>query len=175
MDRLYILTLKLPLTENYIDASRFLAQSQLRSSVLRDAQRHFTGSTHPAPLFFSTADFPAEDREHEQEILDYYALKSSRRHFGVYADSSSENGEGQGNQSALVVKDIKSSWDPRSSHESQPERERDSHTNSIEPRRIHNQGHIDTAKRLSNSNHLISSKNSKLYSYVSTSANPYHH
>lgn len=41
-----------------------------------------------APLFFSAADNLPEDHEHDQEVQDFYALKSSRRHFGAYADSS---------------------------------------------------------------------------------------
>lgn len=43
-------------------------------------------SSQPAPLFYSaTDDFREEDdeREHEREIADYYALQRSRRHLGA--------------------------------------------------------------------------------------------
>jgi len=68
-------------------------------------------------LFQSTTEFQADDHEHEQEISDYYALKSSRRHFGVYADSESESDQGQSSQNIIGAKDIKSSWNPSQSHE----------------------------------------------------------
>lgn len=46
-----------------------------------------------APLFHSAADFLPEDPEHEQEVQDYYALKSSRRHFGGYGEGSEGAGD----------------------------------------------------------------------------------
>jgi hypothetical protein len=43
---------------------------------------------NPAPLFHSVADYLPDDPEHEQEVQDFYALKSSRRHFGAYTLAS---------------------------------------------------------------------------------------
>lgn len=64
------------------DASRFLAQSQTRMSAMREGR--LNGPPNPAPLFHSAADYLPDDPEHEQEVQDFYALKSSRRHFGGY-------------------------------------------------------------------------------------------
>ncbi|KAL7274350.1 hypothetical protein RUND412_002764 [Rhizina undulata] len=66
-------------------ASRFLAQSQTRMSAIRDGR--YNNPPNQAPLFHSTAEYLPDDPEHEQEVQDFYALKSSRRHFGAYTDS----------------------------------------------------------------------------------------
>jgi hypothetical protein len=109
------------------DASKFLQQSQTRMSAIREGR--LTTQT-PAPLFHSAADFLPEDPEHEQEVQDFYALKSSRRHFGPYAPSSAtgaeededDNGEysdedstqelrrSRGRSQYLGLGNIKSSW-----------------------------------------------------------------
>lgn len=41
-----------------------------------------------APLFFSVADHLSDDHEHDQEVQDLYTLRSSRRHFGAYVEST---------------------------------------------------------------------------------------
>lgn len=66
----------------------------------------------PAPLFHSAADYLPDDPEHEQEVQDFYALKSSRRHFGAYASSNAtvtEEDEDEGDYSEESTQELQRS------------------------------------------------------------------
>lgn len=93
------------------DASRFLAQSQTRMSAIREGRLNNPHNT--APLFHSAADFMPPDEEHEQEVQDFYALKSSRRHFGAYASSNAtvheEDDEEDGDYSGGSTQELRQS------------------------------------------------------------------
>lgn len=68
---------------------------------------------NPAPLFHSAADYIPDDPEHEQEVQDFYALKSSRRHFGAYASSNAtvteEDDEDEGDYSEESTQELRRS------------------------------------------------------------------
>lgn len=93
------------------DASRFLAQSQTRMSAIREGR--LNAPPGPAPLFHSAADYLPDDPEHQQEVQDFYALKSSRRHFGAYASSNAtvteEDEEDEGDDSEESVQELRRS------------------------------------------------------------------
>lgn len=69
--------------------------------------------SNPAPLFHSAADYLPDDPEHEQEVQDFYALKSSRRHFGAYASSNAtvheEDDEDEGDYSGESTQELRRS------------------------------------------------------------------
>lgn len=93
------------------DASRFLAQSQTRMSAIREGR--LNAPPGPAPLFHSAADYLPDDPEHNQEVHDFYALKSSRRHFGAYASSNAtvteEDEEDEGDYSEESTQELRRS------------------------------------------------------------------
>lgn len=108
---------------------------------------------NPAPLFHSAADYLPDDPEHEQEVQDFYALKSSRRHFGAYASSNAtvteedeedegdyseestqelRRSKGKGKLRLLGVGNIRSSWRVSRSAGSSPLAMSTSQTSSVE-------------------------------------------
>ncbi|KAF3902055.1 hypothetical protein AA313_de0209668 [Arthrobotrys entomopaga] len=87
-------------------ASRFLAKS-----TLRDGGRQSIYQPTGAPLFFSAADYPADDREHDQEISAIYALQKSRRNLYYSPDQDDEEYR-QGSDRGSTNDGIRSSWNP---------------------------------------------------------------
>ncbi|KAF3918981.1 hypothetical protein ABW20_dc0109207 [Dactylellina cionopaga] len=86
-------------------ASRFLAKSNLREGA-----RHSQYPTSNAPLFFSAADYPTDDREHDQEVSAIYALQKSRRN--LYYSADQDDDERNGSDAGSVNDGIRSSWNP---------------------------------------------------------------
>ena len=96
-----------------VDASRFLARS-----TLKDGGRQSLYPTSNAPLFFSAADYPTDDREHDQEVSAIYALQKSRRNL-YYSTDPDEEEERNDSDTGSVNDGIRSSWNPgRSAHSS---------------------------------------------------------
>ncbi|EPS45209.1 hypothetical protein H072_808 [Dactylellina haptotyla CBS 200.50] len=87
-------------------ASRFLAKS-----TLRDGGRQSTNPQNHAPLFFSAADYPTDDREHDQEVSAIYALQKSRRNL-YYSTDQDEEEDRNGSDGGSVNDGIRSSWNP---------------------------------------------------------------
>src|SRR4051794_13587826 len=121
MYTLHPVRLAAALTGSPSDASRFLAQSQVRMNAIREGRFPARGPD-TAPLFLSAADYPPDDLDHNQEVSDFYALKSSRRHFGAYRSSNmpeEEDDEDEHKERATggvhgtTQDNIRSSWNPR--------------------------------------------------------------
>ncbi|KAF3198022.1 hypothetical protein TWF679_002451 [Orbilia oligospora] len=94
-------------------ASRFLARS-----TLKDGGRQSLYPASNAPLFFSAADYPTDDREHDQEVSAIYALQKSRRNL-YYSTDPDEEEERNDSDTGSVNDGIRSSWNPgRSAHSS---------------------------------------------------------
>ncbi|KAK6528638.1 hypothetical protein TWF694_003896 [Orbilia ellipsospora] len=87
-------------------ASRFLVKS-----TLRDGGRQSSYQPTGAPLFFSAADYPADDREHDQEISAIYALQKSRRNL-YYSPEQDDEEDRQGSDTGSANDGIRSSWNP---------------------------------------------------------------
>ncbi|KAK6534247.1 hypothetical protein TWF281_005577 [Arthrobotrys megalospora] len=93
-------------------ASRFLARSNLR-----DGGRQSLYPASNAPLFFSAADYPTDDREHDQEVSAIYALQKSRRN--LYYSTDQDEEERNDSDAGSVNDGIRSSWNPgHSAHSS---------------------------------------------------------
>ncbi|KAJ6262138.1 hypothetical protein Dda_2943 [Drechslerella dactyloides] len=87
----------------FINASRYYLREGGRQSLY-----------HPtnAPLFFSAADYPSEDREHDQEVSAIYALQKSRRNLYYSVDQDDEDDDKNYSDAGSVNDGIRSSWNP---------------------------------------------------------------
>lgn len=113
-----------------------------------------------APLFFSTADHAPDD--HDQDVQDIYALKSSRRFFGTYGPSNMGDdgeGEGSGMGSSLTEnrpsqQNIRSSWRPTSQEIGEDSAMKDSHMSKGKARMV-DVGLEDSDEALLNNSELL--------------------